>query len=371
MIYFGDYLKEDKAWRGNLNLVWGDVILERDPENGLEYLTLPTSVKRQQINQSTPKASGPNPLEASSSGSSLQQRRTGCQTGKLRAATGAELTSPRVYTRQATMQCPVEAFKIFKARRPNNCLDSESPFYLAPNQKSKPTSKTWYQALAMSCQRLDPLFYCLFKRSCVDLNSLATMTNEQQEEIVAAATATSIEQNDYVIWKAREVAPPPPPPPPQLSVVHHQTNDTPRHSSKSAKTSHSYSNHNTGIAQSVAHVAQKHQQQQQQQQQQQILLQQQQQQQEQQQLMLQNPSQVSSIVINGQTYTVQQPQPEKQQLRAPVQVQVQVQVQVMSPLQKQQIQMQQQQQMDMEMDMHHHQQQQQQMHVNGATMTLL
>jgi hypothetical protein len=341
MIYFGDYLKEDKAWRGNLNLVWGDIILERDPENGLEYLTLPTSVKRQQVNASTPKANGQS-VETHAN----TQRRTGCQTGKLRAATGAELTSPRVYARQPPSICPVEAFKIFKARRPNNCLDAESPFYLAPNQKSKPTSKTWYQALAMSCQRLDPLFYCLFKRSCVDLNSLATMTNEQQEEIVAAATATSIEQNDYVVWKAREI----PPPPVQLPVA----SEMPHHNAKSIKNNHS----NNVIAQSVANVAQQHQQQ--------LLLQQQQQ-----QLMLQNPTQVSSIIINGQTYTVQQPQPEKQ--RVPVQVQVQVQVQVLSPLQRQQLQMQQQQQQQhQQMDIGmHHQQMQVNNDVNGATITLL
>ena len=46
MIYFGEFLKEDKAWRGNLNLVWGDMLLEKDPVNGLEYLTLATYAKK-------------------------------------------------------------------------------------------------------------------------------------------------------------------------------------------------------------------------------------------------------------------------------------------------------------------------------------
>lgn len=51
MIYFGEFLKEDKAWRGNLNLVWGDMLLERDPQNGLEYLTLATYAKKSSRHQ--------------------------------------------------------------------------------------------------------------------------------------------------------------------------------------------------------------------------------------------------------------------------------------------------------------------------------
>lgn len=46
MIYFGEFLKEDKAWRGNLNLVWGDLVLDRDPSNGVEFLTLATYAKK-------------------------------------------------------------------------------------------------------------------------------------------------------------------------------------------------------------------------------------------------------------------------------------------------------------------------------------
>ena len=327
MIYFGDYLKEDKAWRGNLNLVWGDIMLERDQENGIEYLTLAVTVKRAQTSSaSTPKAGG----ETNPTAVANQSRKTGTQTGKLRAAISstAELNSPRLYARQPTVLCPVEAYKIFKARRPNNCLDRESPFYLAPNQKSRPTSKTWYQALAMSCQRLDPLFYCLFKKSCVDLNSLATMTSEQQQEIVAAATATSIETNDYVVWKSIRDK--------EIAQQQQQIQPPPAKQSK------------LSIAQSVANVAA------------QACYQQQQQQQQQQQML---QTQVNSIIINGQTYTVQQQQalpmqPEKSQItRVPVQVQVQVQVQVMSPLQRHQLQIQ--------------QEQQQQLVDSSATMTLL
>jgi hypothetical protein len=51
MIYFGEFLKEDKAQRGNLNLVWGDLLLEKDPQNGLEYLTLATYAKKTARNQ--------------------------------------------------------------------------------------------------------------------------------------------------------------------------------------------------------------------------------------------------------------------------------------------------------------------------------
>jgi hypothetical protein len=45
----------------------------------------------------------------------------------------------------------------------------------------------WYKALAMSCQRLDALFYCFFKKAGVDLNSLASMSEQQQQQAVAAA----------------------------------------------------------------------------------------------------------------------------------------------------------------------------------------
>jgi hypothetical protein len=204
MIFFGDFLKEDKAWRGNLNLVWGDMILERDVQNGLEYLTLATYAKKtsrpqhqqqnqQQIspgNQNTPKSNS--------------RTRTGTQTSKLRAAAAAagnsiqgaiDLNSPRVYARQPAAWCPVEAYKVYRSRRPNNCLDRDSPFYLAPLFKSKNQSKVWYKALAMSCQRLDALFYCLFKKAGVDLTSLASMSQQQQQQAVAAA-ASIINNND-------------------------------------------------------------------------------------------------------------------------------------------------------------------------------
>ncbi len=196
MIYFGEFLKEDKAWRGNLNLVWGDMLLERDAQNGLEYLTLATYAKKSQRNQPvTPGATKSN-----------SRTKTGTQTSKLRAAAAAaaaanaanqsnnsmcldSANSPRVYARQPSNYCPIEAFKIYRSRRPNNCLDRDSPFYLAPLFKSKNQSKVWYKALAMSCQRLDALFYCLFKKAGVDLASLASMSQQQQQQAVAAAAS--------------------------------------------------------------------------------------------------------------------------------------------------------------------------------------
>ena len=212
MIHFGEFLKEDKAWRGNLNLVWGDMLLERDPHNGLEYLTLATYAKktaRNNPNQSSP--SQPNQPRTNS------RTKTGTQTSKLRAAAAAaaaanavngvmqnpsnlnqstlDLNSPRVYARQPPNYCPIEAYKIYRSRRPNNCLDRDSPFYLAPLFKSKNQSKVWYKALAMSCQRLDALFYCLFKKAGVDLTSLASMSQQQQQQAVAAA-ASIIDQNN-------------------------------------------------------------------------------------------------------------------------------------------------------------------------------
>lgn len=187
MIYFGEFLKEDKAWRGNLNLVWGDMLLERDPHNGLEYLTLATYAKK----------TTRNPPTLPGQPRTTHRTKTGTQTSKLRAAaaaaasstTGIELNCPRVYTRQPALYCPIEAYKIYRSRRPNNCLDRDSPFYLAPLFKSKNNSKTWYKALAMSCQRLDALFYCLFKKAGVDLTSLASMSQQQQQQAVAAAAS--------------------------------------------------------------------------------------------------------------------------------------------------------------------------------------
>jgi hypothetical protein len=60
---------------------------------------------------------------------------------------------------------------------------------LASLFKSKNQSKVWYKALAMSCQRLDALFYCLFKKAGVDLASLASMSQQQQKQAVAAAAS--------------------------------------------------------------------------------------------------------------------------------------------------------------------------------------
>lgn len=178
MIYFGEFLKEDKAWRGNLNLVWGDMILERDPQNGVEFLTLATYAKKTTRNQNNQPGQP----------RTTTRTKTGTQTSKLRAAVAAaaaaaanpsanlssDLNSPRVYARQPPMYCPIEAYKNYRSRRPNNCLERDSPFYLAPLFKSKNQSKTWYKALAMSCQRLDALFYCLFKKGICSFSPLIT-----------------------------------------------------------------------------------------------------------------------------------------------------------------------------------------------------
>jgi len=206
MIYFGEFLKEDKAWRGNLNLVWGDMLLERDPQNGLEYLTLATYAKK---SNRTPGQPGVR---------SNVRTKTGTQTSKLRAAAAAAaaaaasspnavnlIDSPRVYARQPLAYCPIEAYKIYRSRRPNNCLDRDSPFYLAPLFKSKNQSKIWYKALAMSCQRLDALFYCLFKKAGVDLTSLASMSQQQQQQ--AVATAASMVNNEQVTGTGLQLSP--------------------------------------------------------------------------------------------------------------------------------------------------------------------
>jgi hypothetical protein len=226
-IYFGEYLKEDKAWRGNLNLVWGDIVLERDPDNGLEYLSLAISVKRHTSSsqnkshaKSQPKQEAQQDPTAPHQPRVVHRIKTGTQTSKLRAAavstattastnsshSSGELSSPRVYARQPANLCPVEAYKVFKMRRPNNCLDRESPFYLAPNSKSKFTSKVWYKALAMSCQRLDALFYCLFKRADMDMSSLTNVTEEEQQRMIAVAMEASQATNDVVVWKSNKPA---------------------------------------------------------------------------------------------------------------------------------------------------------------------
>jgi hypothetical protein len=213
MIYFGEFLKEDKAWRGNLNLVWGDMLLERDAQNGLEYLTLATYAKKSSRSHSSHSTStttttstttstalqivnGQNikcePGSSSPRSIAAPRTKTGTQTSKLRAAAAAaahqaaaemapnnlssskrsssllsssnsssssisehrhsatqsnqavlDLNSPRVYARQPSSYCPIEAFKIYRTRRPNNCLDRDSPFYLAPLFKSKYQYKVW------------------------------------------------------------------------------------------------------------------------------------------------------------------------------------------------------------------------------------
>ena len=85
MIYFGEFLKEDKAWRGNLNLVWGDMILERDTQNGLEYLTLATYAKKSNRNNSNQLPS----QQQSPVAKTTSRTKTGTQTSKLRAAVAA------------------------------------------------------------------------------------------------------------------------------------------------------------------------------------------------------------------------------------------------------------------------------------------
>ena len=98
--------------------------------------------------------------------------------------------------------CPIEAYKIYRSRRPNNCLDRDSPFYLAPLYKLKNQSKVWYKALAMSCQRLDALFYCLFRKAGVDLNSLANMSQQQQQALINSTVASSSSSMHNQNWNS-------------------------------------------------------------------------------------------------------------------------------------------------------------------------
>jgi hypothetical protein len=160
MIYFGEFLKEDKAWRGNLNLVWGDMLLERDSKTGVEYLTLATYAKKSNRSSTGGGAGSQGQSSVGSPGATkgTPRARTGTQTSKLRAAAVAaantigpnsanmntlmiDTNSPIVYARQPAAWCPIEAYKMYRSRRPNNCLDRESPFYLAPLFKSKNNSK--------------------------------------------------------------------------------------------------------------------------------------------------------------------------------------------------------------------------------------
>ncbi len=189
-----------------MNLVWGDMVLERDSQNNLEYLTLATYAKKSsRTPQQQQQQQQESPLPKKNSRS-----KAGPQTNKkLRTTTPAatdenptgdihqtDANSPRVYARQSPSYCPIEAYKIYKTHRPNNCLDRDSPFYLAPLFKSKNQSKVWYKALALSCQRLDVLFYCLFKKADVDLASLVSMSQQQQQEhAVTSADVASIINN--------------------------------------------------------------------------------------------------------------------------------------------------------------------------------
>lgn len=212
MIYFGDFLKEDSAWRGNLNLAWGDIVLDVDPDNRIEYLTVSNRLLRQHnisgaSNNKSTSASQQHLTQICQNSYDVKPRSNKIRSLGMLNSTDS-MPMPRVYARLSSAnECPVEAYKAFRQRRPSNCMDPESPFYLAPNnQRSKSASngKAWYQSACMTCQRLDPLFYCLFKRSNVDLNSLTSVTNEQQQEMVAAAQAVSTRMNDFVIWKSKE-----------------------------------------------------------------------------------------------------------------------------------------------------------------------
>lgn len=194
-IYFGDYLKEDKAWRGNLNLVWGDLLLERDPDNGLEYLTLSVPATKKSLSQCEPATTSTDKSNTDVNNNNTNNNNS----------TSNKVSLPRVYARQPALACPVEAYKAYRSRRPTNCLDTHSPFYLAPNSRSKPHSKTWYKVLAMSCQRLDALFYCLFKKAQLNLNGLVSMSEKEQQHIVASAMITSQANNDMVVWKTSTI----------------------------------------------------------------------------------------------------------------------------------------------------------------------
>jgi hypothetical protein len=166
MIYFGEFLKEDKAWRGNLNLVWGDMILERDPQNGLEYLTLATYAKKSsrhqqfqtgvvKINSRTKTGTHMSKLKSAAAAAANNTMANGnmqmMNEGGASSSSGQQQT-PRVYAqRQPANWCPVEAYKIYRSRRPNNCLDRDSPFYLAPLFKSKNQSKVCHWFFTLEC----------------------------------------------------------------------------------------------------------------------------------------------------------------------------------------------------------------------------
>ena len=193
MIYFGEFLKEDKAGRGNLNLVWGDVILETDPQNGTEYLTLVFNSKKNNtkktINNDTKSDTG--------------NAKSGIKMKALAASTSDnpvglnDSNMPRVYAREPASSCPIEAYKLYRYRRPNNCLDHDSAFYLAPLFKANKRPKIWFKALAMSCQRLDTLFYYLFKKSELDLVLLGQYENSDPSQHVNVNTFADLGQHEH------------------------------------------------------------------------------------------------------------------------------------------------------------------------------
>ena len=137
--------------------------------------------------------------------------KTGTQTGKLREAacrsnssTSDQPILPRVYARHPSTTCPVEAYKIYKTHRPSGCMNRESPFYLAPNFKSKSTNKVWYKILPMSCQRLDALFFCLFKQAGIDVSRMGNLSREEQNFMISSAMQSVKERDDSVVWKANK-----------------------------------------------------------------------------------------------------------------------------------------------------------------------
>lgn len=127
------------------DLCWGDIQLKRDVSDGetiqyLEYTERQTKTRK-----------GETPLDV-------------------------RPVKPRMYENENKERCPVQLYKAFAQRRPEDCNNADCPFYLAVNNvKERNEAQAWFKRTAVGVNKL----YTIMKTMAVkaDLTNKENITN--------------------------------------------------------------------------------------------------------------------------------------------------------------------------------------------------
>lgn len=130
--------------------------------------------------------------EGISAGEAIQfleftERQTKTRTGENRR--NIRPVKPRMYENKNKERCPVQLYKAFAQRRPEDCNDSDYPFYLAVNNvKERNETQAWFKRTAVGVNKL----YAIMKA----MAEKANLTNKEDITNHSARKTMILKLND-------------------------------------------------------------------------------------------------------------------------------------------------------------------------------